>query len=146
MHFHAEGQQGSALFATFFASLPIPSTQRHAATAKFFGVSERTLFRWLSGDTEPPRAAVAALWHESPFGRAVMDEHAHRGHMYERGAAAALRAEVSTLRAYVARLEAELAEAARNQRGQAANAGSFNPGQPRTPYAPQHPPRPRYFP
>ena len=130
MQFHAQGQYGSNLFATFFAALPIPSTQRHSATAKFFAVSERTLHRWLSGDVEPPRAAVATLWHETHYGRAIMDEHSHRGFLYERAAAQALRNEVNTLRTYITRLETDLADAARPQHGHAspANASKYEPG------------------
>lgn len=135
MQFHAQGQHGSGLFATFFAALPIPTTQRHSATAKFFGVSERTLNRWLSGETEPPRAAVATLWHETYHGRAVLDEHSHRGFLYERAAAQALRDEVATLRRYITQLENDLSDAARPRYGHAgpANSGKFDPGAVTTP-------------
>lgn len=38
--------------------------------AKFLKVSESTVFRWLA-DESAPYSALAALWHETPYGRHV---------------------------------------------------------------------------
>lgn len=41
-----------------------------AQVAKFLDVTERSVWRWLADDSAP-RAALYALWHETPHGRHV---------------------------------------------------------------------------
>lgn len=110
MQFHAQGQTGSALFAHYFDSLHIPQAKRHRDTSQFLGITEQTLRRYLSGHACPPPACVATLWHESDFGRATLDEHAHRGMLYARGEAQAMREQNERLRARVSQLEREIEE------------------------------------
>lgn len=73
--FFALNQYGTERLNRVFETLPIDSSKRLHDTAKFLDVSERTLSSWLTGKTDPPRAAVYALWHESPLGHAVTSEH-----------------------------------------------------------------------
>ena len=40
------------------------------SVSKFLGISERTLSNYLTGKSDPPRAIVYAIWHESPAGHA----------------------------------------------------------------------------
>lgn len=108
MQFHAERQTGPALFAHYFNALHIPQATRHRDTARFLGITEQTLRRYLSGQACPPPSCVAALWHESDIGRATLDEHAHRGMLYARGEARAAHEQAKRLRARVTQLEGEI--------------------------------------
>ena len=66
-----------------FDNLPIEAARRAKSTARFFGITESTLTRYLSGKSDPPRAVVYALWHESEFGRAVTSAHSeHSAHLW----------------------------------------------------------------
>lgn len=110
MRFHASGQHGSNLFATYFDALPLMQADKHRETARFLQITEQTLRRYLCGHSEPPPSMVALLWHESPHGRAVLDEHAHRGMLYAQAEARELREQAERLRARVRHLERELDE------------------------------------
>ena len=108
MLFFAQDIYGSHRFSDIFNGLWIPSAKRHAQVAKFFDVSPRTLQRWLTGKSEPPRAVVYALWHESHEGRAVTASHSENGYMYERNLARCLGETIDKLRMQVTALESEL--------------------------------------
>lgn len=57
--FFALNQYGTERLNRVFETLPIDSSKRLHDTAKFLDVSERTLSSWLTGKTDPPRAAPA---------------------------------------------------------------------------------------
>lgn len=133
MIFHADGQRGSALFAIYFEALTLPAPTKHRTTARFLGVTPKTLLAWLNGTSTPPPPAVAALWHECHHGRSTLDSHAHQGMLYAQGIARGLQRENDSLRAIIARLESELSEAQNHTspRRSAANCSTFTiPGAP----------------
>lgn len=131
MIFHADGQRGSNLLAIYFDALPTPSNKKLGITARFLGITPKTLSAWLSGASTPPPPVVALLWHESHHGRAALDSHAHQGMLYAQGIAHGLRQENDKLRAIIARLESELREAQQGNRRSAANCAVFAvPGAP----------------
>lgn len=76
--FFASNEYGSERLRLAFDALPIDPSKRLKATADFLGVSTRTLNLWLTGKADPPRAAVYAIWHESPAGRAVTAAHSEQ--------------------------------------------------------------------
>lgn len=108
MLFFSERLRGSCVFASSFAALPIPAPARRRAVARWLGVTERTVSDWLSGRREPPPAAVAAIWHESPHGRAVTAAHSEYGQRLASGYADSLARELDAARATIADLLAEL--------------------------------------
>lgn len=106
--FFALNQFGSERLRRIFETLPIDSSTRLHDTAKFLDVSDRTLSSWLTGKTDPPRAAVYALWHESPLGHAVTSEHhTHAAHLW-RTLAKSQAAQVKTLESKIDALHAEI--------------------------------------
>lgn len=76
--FFAQNEYGSARLFAAYDSLPIVRAHKLRDTAKFLGVTERTLSSWLTGKTDPPRAVVYAIWHESPAGRAATTAHSEQ--------------------------------------------------------------------
>lgn len=106
--FLATGQHGSTILAAAFHTLPIDSAARLKATAKFLDVTETTLKKWIDGTSTPPRAAVAALWHESHTGRAVTCAHSERGEQLYRALSRSLEDDCKRLRASIAKLNEEL--------------------------------------
>ena len=77
--FFAQNVYGVARLQDAYNSLPIPADKKLRSVPKFLGISERTLSNYLTGKSDPPRAVVYAIWHESPAGHAVTSEHVHRG-------------------------------------------------------------------
>ena len=77
--FFAQNVYGVARLQDAYDSLPIPADKKLRSVSKFLGISERTLSNYLTGKSDPPRAVVYAIWHESPAGHAVTSEHVHRG-------------------------------------------------------------------
>lgn len=77
--FFASNVYGVARLQDAYNSLPIPADKKLRSVSKFLGISERTLSNYLTGKSDPPRAVVYAIWHESPAGHAVTSEHVHRG-------------------------------------------------------------------
>lgn len=117
MQFLSQGVAGSHLFRLCFDALPVPSAVRLDAVARFLDVHPRTVAAWLAGRREPPRAACAALWHESAIGRAVVYEHSERGSVIHAQHAAALARECDALRATIDRLRLDLDDAKRAAHG-----------------------------
>lgn len=76
--FFALNEFGSERLKSAFESLPIDSAARLSSTARFLGVTEKTLSQWLTGKSDPPRAVVYAIWHESPIGRAATSAHSEQ--------------------------------------------------------------------
>lgn len=109
MKFHSERLTGSDLFARFFHALPHGGPNHEAETARFLGITVQTFRRYVSGKAQPPAPLVSLLWHESTYGRAVLDEHAHRGMLYARAIADDAKAETARARARIIELEEELA-------------------------------------
>ncbi len=82
--------------------------QLHATpldAAKFLDVTERSIWRWLSDGTAP-RAALLALWHETPAAREAQENHAAAGVGYDRGLSGALKINLAKEGARLARLVA----------------------------------------
>lgn len=77
--FFASNQYGALSFQTSYNSLSIPSKNRLKIVSTFLGVTEPTLKRWLSGQSNPPRAVSYALWHESPQGLETTSIHCQEG-------------------------------------------------------------------
>ena len=78
-----------------------------ADAAKYLGVTERSVWRWLADGTAP-RAVLLALWHLTPAGvQAVATDHGN-GLMYERGYVRSMEATTARLQAQCHRLEQEL--------------------------------------
>ncbi|MFY9477183.1 MAG: hypothetical protein WAQ08_05900 [Aquabacterium sp.] len=73
--------------------------------AQFLGVIPRTIRNWLKSG-RAPRAALLALWWETPSGRSHQVEHIYEDANLQRGLVAALRAEVRMLETAIARLHA----------------------------------------
>ena len=71
--FYATGHAGPNEFAIFFESLQIERSKKLAAVSKYLDCTPRTLKRYLTGEICPPRAAVAALFLESPYGVSAID-------------------------------------------------------------------------
>lgn len=109
--FFAANEYGQAVFQRVFHAIPIESTKRLRSVARFLDVTEATLKRWLSGESNPPRAAVYALWHESPYGLAVTSAHAVRGWQTFEGLSRAQASEIDRMKAHIAELARELDEA-----------------------------------
>ena len=106
--FFAQNQYGVERLNRAFENLPIESSKRLQQTAKFLDVSERTLNSWLTGKTDPPRAAVYALWHESTIGREITSAHSeHAAHLW-RTLAKSQAAQVKTLESKIDALHAEI--------------------------------------
>lgn len=76
--FFALNEFGSERLRLAFDTLPIDRAHKLRKTAAFLDVSERTLSSWLTGKTCPPRAAVYAIWHESPNGREATAAHSEQ--------------------------------------------------------------------
>lgn len=75
--------------------------------AKYLGVTERSVWRWLA-DGSAPRAVLLALWHITPAGaQAVAVDHAN-GAMYERGYVRSMEATTARLQAQLHAMELEL--------------------------------------
>ena len=106
--FHAGKHAGPNDFATFYEALPIPRHQKNALVSKFLDVTPRTVTLWLSGERCPPKAAVAALFHESHYGQSARDTHAQNGHQIERGLNESLRNENTSLRHALKTLQDEI--------------------------------------
>lgn len=125
--FFAKNQYGLPALQAAYADLPIDSTRKITETAKFFGVTESTLSRWLSGKQDAPRAVCYALWHESSLGREVTAAHSVQEVKILRGLLRATEADSARKDQTIAALLAENAAlkarpAARDQRpGFAAN-------------------------
>lgn len=77
--FFAQNVYGVARLQDAYHALPIPADKKLRSVSKFLGISERTLSNYLTGKSDPPRAVVYAIWHESPAGHAVTSEHVNRG-------------------------------------------------------------------
>lgn len=112
--FFAQDQYGAERLKIAFENLQIESSKRLQQTAKFFGVSERTLDSWLTGKTDPPRAVVYAIWHESTLGRAATSAHSEQAaHLWRKLAKSqenqikALESKINALHAEIERLKAE---------------------------------------
>ena len=75
--------------------------------AQYLGVTERSVYRWLSDGTAP-RAVLLALWHVSPAGVQAVSVDAGNGAMYERGYVRSMEATTARLQAQAHRLELEL--------------------------------------
>lgn len=76
--FFAENEYGSERLKQAYETLPINRADKLKKVSKFLDVSERTLSAWLIGKSNPPRAVVYAIWHESPIGRAVTAAHSEQ--------------------------------------------------------------------
>ena len=76
-----------------------------AQAARLLQVSERTVWRWIS-DSSAPWSALAALWHETPTGRAAALADAGNELAIIRGLTGALQAENKSLRSRLVRLMA----------------------------------------
>lgn len=107
--FFASRLYGSCNLTTFYDSLPIPSSTKLRSVAAFLDVRPETLKRWLDGTRPPPRAAVIALFHESPYGLSATSTHSANGEALARRMAASLQADNDALRAIIAELQRELA-------------------------------------
>ncbi len=78
-----------------------------ADVAKYLGVTERSVWRWMADGTAP-RAVLVALWHITPAGQqAVALDHGN-GAMYERGYVRSMEATTARLQMQLHRLEQEL--------------------------------------
>lgn len=82
--FFASNVYGFARLTDAYHSLPIPTAKKLAAVSKFLGITEKTLTNYLTGKSDPPRAVVYAIWHESPDGRAVTSAQTFREAQAER--------------------------------------------------------------
>lgn len=99
-----------------------------AVIAQALGVTERTVYGWLSKGAAPRPAALALFW-ETSWGRSVVDAQAVNGERVARGLLGALERETATLRARVAYLERVGTFGAANAPlllGEAAQAGSLD--------------------
>lgn len=83
------GSQLRDLMAELCADVP--------AVAKYLDVSDRTVWRWLELDNAP-RAALCALWHETPQGRETSALDTGNALMYSRAQVQNLTAENDKLR------------------------------------------------
>ena len=108
MIFHADRLSGSNLFATFFDAIPIDSSQKITVVAKFLDVSTKSIKYWLSGTRCPPRAAVIALFHESPYGLSATSSHSQQAATLSRLTAAGLASQNYELSLVIDALRAEL--------------------------------------
>lgn len=75
--------------------------------AKYLGVTERSVWRWLADGTAP-RAVLLALWHVSPVGVETVGIDHGNGLVYQRGYVRSLEAQVARLQAQAHQLEQEL--------------------------------------
>ena len=78
-----------------------------ADVAKYLGVTERSVWRWLA-DGSAPRAVLLALWHVTPAGGQVVSTDYNNGLVYERGYVRSMEATTARLQAQLHRLELEL--------------------------------------
>lgn len=106
--FFASRLYGSCNLTTFYDSLPIPSKDKLNAVAAFLDVRPETLKRWLDGTRTPPRAAVIALFHESPYGLSATSTHSANGEALALRMAASLQADNDALRAIIVAMQHEL--------------------------------------
>lgn len=114
MLFFAENRYGCTDFATFFEAIELPRSQKLAAVSKFLDVSPATVNAWLTHKRTPPRAAVIALFHESPYGLSATSSHSEHAVLLQRGVNNSLRAENDKLRAAIQTMQIELATIKRN--------------------------------
>ena len=112
--FHASPYYGPNHFAIFFDSIPIHSQTKIAEVAKFLDCTPRTLRRYLSGEVCPPRSAVAALFHESPYGLSATETHQTNELRITHGLCNTLLAENQRLRTTSEKLNAEIAALKKN--------------------------------
>lgn len=106
--FFAKNQYGTERLKQAFDALPTAPDKRMHETAKYLAVSERTLSRWLTGKATPPRAAVYALWLESPLGLAETSAHSERAAYLWRSLAKSQEQTIVSLRLALAELNDEL--------------------------------------
>ena len=109
--FFAVNVYGSARLSDAYDTLPIPADKKLRTVAKFLGISERTLSNYLTGKSDPPRALVYAIWHESPMGRAVTSQHSEHGALLQRLLAQSLQQSLDAKDKIISALSEELAQA-----------------------------------
>ena len=119
--FFALNKFGSERLKLAYDALAIGSACKLKDTAKFLDVSERTLSSWLTGKTEPPRAAVYAIWHESPLGRAATAAHSEQAAHLWRTLAKSQGAHIAKLHGSIDELTDELNAAKQERPRMAAN-------------------------
>lgn len=113
--FFAQNEYGHQAMRAAFDNLPIEAARRAKSTARFLGITESTLNRYLSGKSDPPRAVVYALWHESELGRAVTSAHSeHSAHLW-RTLAKSQESSMDKLKARIDALTAENDQLKRDQ-------------------------------
>lgn len=78
-----------------------------ADVAKYLGVTERTVWRWLS-ECNAPRAVLLALWHITPAGLQAVALDQGNGAMYERGYVRSMEATTARLQIQLHKLEQDL--------------------------------------
>lgn len=106
--FFAQNEYGVEALRAAFDHLSIDPARRLKVTARFLGLAESTLTGYLSGKSDPPRAVVYALWHESDLGRAVTSAHSEQGAHLWRSLAKSQGETMSALRARIDTLTAEI--------------------------------------
>lgn len=106
--FFAQNEYGAQALRAAFDQLPIESNRRLKVTAKFLGIAESTLTAYLAGKSDPPRAVVYAVWHESELGRAVTSAHSEQGAKLWRSLAKSQAETIETLRARIDEQAAEI--------------------------------------
>ena len=107
MQFYSMGHYGPNDFATFYESLPLMSTLKAAAVCKLLDIKPDTLVKYLTGKSNPPKAMVRLLFHESHFGRQATDTHTHNGFLYKLRENQNLLFEVQMLKKTLAAVELE---------------------------------------
>ena len=107
MEFYSDGLQGGNDFATFYTAICINSLSKVKSICKLLDINPATLKRYLSGKSNPPKALVRLLFHESHFGRSATDTHAHEGHILAMRQLRSLQSELEKLKADFLALELE---------------------------------------
>lgn len=124
--FFAKNEYGSPALRAAFDHLPIDASQKLKATAKFLNIAESTLTAYLNGKSDPPRAVVYAIWHESHLGLSVTAAHSEHGCYLWRSLAKSQAESIATLRARIDTLTSENNELKQTRPALAANESFFN--------------------
>lgn len=107
MEFFSIDHFGCGDFATFYEAANFSTAQKPHAICRLLDIKPDTLNRYLSGNSNPPKAMVRLLFHECHFGRSATDSHAHAGHMHALHLAQSLKSENERLKSLVLDLERE---------------------------------------
>ena len=107
MIFFSTEHCGSNDFVTFYEAVRTHGTDKPTAVCKLLDIQKDTLQRYLTGKSDPPKAMVRLLFHETHFARQATDAHAHNGFVYQLRLTQSLNAEVERLKSTLAALEVE---------------------------------------